>query len=183
MTHIIIPSFDALGEAPLWDACGPVADEVCFAAHYGIEPQPARVAAARQRMINQKLFRPGQGCTINELNTEMVNNLSLPTTLYPAGTNLSMLYTAMHTATLNKEPVILNLANAGALKGNEKKVLYHFIAIGGIDDGTDMGYLIADGDQLDDNGNVRTSPYVPLYWATWSQILVAQPFAAIVVHR
>jgi len=176
--HVICNAADALSEFSLGntDDCGPCALAVAFGAHYSIRPVPSKMGEARDREMGKNWFVSHGGINVNNLWRDAKEELNLPATLVPIGTNQGEIMQRMHDAVFNKCPVILNLHAGGSLIHSEPGVVNHFITIVGGD--SMLGYLIANGDYWDGK-NVISSPYVPLYWATRQQILNAWPMGAI----
>jgi hypothetical protein len=176
----VLPGFQALSE--FWsfsDTCGETAFLVTEHALYG---QPAlsgpEVDAFRADMARHG-FKVEGGTTMSDL-------VAYCQTVRGRTVVLANVYgssaDAIHQTLLahaGRDGVVLQIAQAYKLPGNEPGVQSHFVAIGGID--PVKGYLVANGDDvLALNVNGGHGKVIPCRWMTWDEIVAAAPVAVAV---
>jgi hypothetical protein len=129
----------------------------------------------RARDVAAHLFTPGNGQTIQQLFDDVkrfapwVAPVLLPNVIDYATPNLVAIKAWLDHAMSVQHVVVLNIGKAQNLLGNEAKVNWHFIAIGGKDDHDN--YYVANGDEIPFKGTPR--------WIAWSNIASAFPVGLI----
>lgn len=183
MVHRQLPGITSLSEfiGGDRDACGPYAEEEGLAAQQNGETLSWQHAEAiRKRDIVQKWFTPGGGEPIGSVYNDLMTFEHVHIIDYePYNENLNM------TDIRNKliqfagtYPIVIEVAVAYNLPGNESGVHYHFVTIVGIDSAT--GYLVLNPDDV--NALSAHQTYSGR-WVNWNQLLAAHIVGMIVFDR
>lgn len=187
--HRVMPNFTALYEGDVvWDACGPVANEVAVAALERRKPSAATAIAIRARDLQARRFAVKSGQTLDDIHWDLTAQRGYPIAAYipySASPDLARIHETIKAATSDGQPAIAELTRAYALPGNERGVYGHFVVLGGIDSA--LGYLVANGDTVDfiTAYNAHRQVYQDaqqMRWATWAQLVAAGIAGVIVVH-
>ena len=183
MTHWVSPFGKQITEfAGHNEDCGPCGNEVCLAVVQERAPTTAHMNAIRQRDIDAGILRPTGNKNPGQTVRELVKDVQLfekgvRVQLTPEAINydtpndayFEVVHQALKGAMTRHNPCVINLGNAQALPGNERRVQWHFVACVGIDD--NLGYLICNGDEVPFDGTPN--------WVRWPQLLAAKPVAIV----
>ncbi len=187
--HVEIPGFVALSERGHWDACSVVAEiDALHVCPWNAVPLAENsIDAWRWQYVQHGKWSYYNGKPIGTTLKNIYWHLTetaihahiagyIP---YSDTPNLTALHAFVKQHTLAQNPLIVQVVNAQALPHAEQGVYSHFVAIGGID--SVKGYLVANGDTVD--ALQTTALTVPLYWATWAQLVAAKISGAIALQR
>lgn len=157
------------------DDCGPCANEVCLSAFNHSAPTTAGMNTIRARDVAAHLFIPGQGQTIANVRDDVrrfapwVQPILTPDPVGYERPNYDLVRGALDRAMTAQHVAVVNLGAANKLLGNESRVDWHFVAVGGTDH--QGNYYVANGDEMPFTGKPR--------WLPWSNIVAADPVAVL----
>lgn len=182
-----LPNFQALSEfwAGLSDTCGETA---CLVTQHALYGAPAltgdEIVKFRSDMAAHGYPVQG-GTTMGNLVAYCQKVRGLAVTYANTWANTAANRDAIHQTLLDhagRDGIVLQVAAAHSLPGNEPGVNSHFIAVGGVD--PVKGYLVANGDDVNAlasaNGHGKI---IPCRWMTWAQLVAAQPVASAVFPK
>lgn len=183
LVHRQLPAITALSEfiGGDHDACGPYAEEEGLAAQANGETLSWQHAEAiRKRDIVKGWFTPGGGEPIasvyNDLITfESVHIIDYDT--YSETLDMNSIRTKL-IQFAGTYPIVIEVAAAHNLPGNEAGVNYHFVTIVGID--SNSGYLVLNADDINALSGHQTYSG---RWISWGQLLAAHIVGMVVFDR
>jgi hypothetical protein len=179
--HRVLPSFAApISEfaGGYNDDCGPWAALAVLHALRSTPFDATHLDEIRNTMVAKGWWNwnngRSAGCNVEQLNNYLTQVAGVHTTAYTTYGQGHPLDTVTLRTILQQrsgiDGIIIELAAAHNLPGNERNVNGHYIAVGGI--ASAHGYLIGNGDQ---------APFSGTYWVGWAGIEAAVPDGLIVV--
>ena len=184
--HLEIPGFAAMSERGHWDACAVVAElDALHVCAWRNEPLVENtINAWRWQYVQAQRWTQGAGTTLSNIYwhlTQTAIHAHVAGYIHFSDTpDLAALHAFLKAQCVAGNPIIIEVSNASALPHAEQGVHYHFVTIGGID--STLGYLIANGDTTDAFSHPNGAT-LPLYWATWAQLVTAGICGAIALDR